>query len=106
MLLAYGNLETYGKDKRKRGVAELSAAWGVASTFWAKLVDEVKALEDDDDPFVQGPRVDKGVPKKYTEEIMSLVCLQANHWRYDFSYADMAQWLVDEGHLSSASGSG
>eukprot|EP00966_Prymnesium_polylepis_P003983 91014-Prymnesium_polylepis.2 len=77
MLLAYGDLETYGKDKRTRVVH-----------FWGKLVTEVKALEDDDDPFVQGPRIDTlavavpepgavpkavAVPKKYTEEIMSFI---------------------------------
>eukprot|EP00966_Prymnesium_polylepis_P183856 4261318-Prymnesium_polylepis.1 len=44
MLLAYcrtyGDLETYGKDKRKRGVAEMSAAWGVPMNFWGRLVAE------------------------------------------------------------------
>ena len=105
MLLECAQLYTF--NGRKHGVKELAEKWDVGANYFGRsLVKPIEALGPKDTPFVQKERSDKCVPRKYTEHILELAAEQAEKWDYNFTFEDMALWLIEQDYLISATGWG
>ena len=50
---------------------------------------------DDDEPFARKEQSNKGVPTKLTPRKDSAMMEKALEWNFDFSYADMAEFLME-----------
>jgi hypothetical protein len=79
------------------GSGELCANAGLGSPDFITrtLLPSVEALKDDDVPFVQKERCDKGVATKLTTTKDAAMMEKALEWDFDFSYQEMADALME-----------
>ena len=70
------------------------------------IVAKAKACKAGDKPFARKERSDKGIPYKYDELVMDWIKWKAEQYEWDFTFQEMAEWLVEAGVVDSASDHG
>ena len=93
------------KDAHGRiiGAAALCAEFGRAPNYLSRLITQHKEPTGVPSPLKDRRGPGHG-PQKLTPEIDHLIAQQSAEWGHDWSWAEMADWLVSEGHLESITG--
>ena len=99
-------LENYRQPKsEQKTMATMCHEEGVGKNYiQTALIKPALALAPEDTPFAPKERSDKGIHWLYTEDILAACAEQAKTWNYEFSDRELAEWLVEAGHLEHSSG--